>query len=151
MTRRPSDKRPVDLRKKVRPLGRLIVKPSPEASPPVSELESPKTKSTGGVSQAANGIAIAIAIAVRTRCENAPPQPMLLSLSCVVWCRWPLLLQFYFYSGIIILTLLASCFYHYTNLPCTVKRKAGIKIHYSLLDFFMRGKKLSTEKKKKDG
>jgi len=87
MTRRPSDKRPVDLRKKVRPLGRLIGKPSPEASPPVSELESPKTNTTGGVSQPPNGIAIAIAIAVKMRCENAPPQTMVLSLCCIVLCR----------------------------------------------------------------
>lgn len=43
MTRRPSDKRPVDLWKKERPLGGLMGKPSPEASPPVSELESPNT------------------------------------------------------------------------------------------------------------
>ena len=54
MTRRPSDKRPVDLRKKVRPLGRLIGKPRPEARPPVSELESPNTKITGGLLHPAN-------------------------------------------------------------------------------------------------
>ena len=47
MMRRPSDRRPVDLRKKVRPLGKLTGNPSPAASPPVSELESPKEKIMG--------------------------------------------------------------------------------------------------------
>ena len=44
---RPSDKRPVDLWKKERPFGRLMGKPSAAASPPVSELESPKLKIMG--------------------------------------------------------------------------------------------------------
>ncbi|CAK9174817.1 unnamed protein product [Ilex paraguariensis] len=47
ITRRPSESRPVDLPKKVRPLGRLTGKPSPATSPPVSELESPKLNITG--------------------------------------------------------------------------------------------------------
>ena len=47
MMRRPSERRPVDLRKKVRPLGKLTGKPSPATSPPVSELESPKENITG--------------------------------------------------------------------------------------------------------
>lgn len=46
--RRPSERRPVDLRKKDRPFGKLIWNPSPETSPPVSELESPKLKMIGG-------------------------------------------------------------------------------------------------------
>lgn len=48
MIRRPSDNLPVDLRKKDRPFGKLIGKPSPETSPPVSEFESPKLKMIGG-------------------------------------------------------------------------------------------------------
>lgn len=51
MRRRPSERRPVDLRKKARPLGNLIGKPSPATSPPVSELESPKLKMRGGFVQ----------------------------------------------------------------------------------------------------
>ena len=47
MMRRPSERRPVDLRKKVRPLGKLIRKPSPSMSPLVSKLESPKEKIIG--------------------------------------------------------------------------------------------------------
>ena len=47
MMRRPSERRPVDLRKKVQPLGKLTGKLSPPTSPPVSELESPKEKITG--------------------------------------------------------------------------------------------------------
>ena len=48
MRRRPSERRPVDLRKKVRPLGERTGNPSPATKPPVSELESPKLKMTGG-------------------------------------------------------------------------------------------------------
>uniref|UniRef100_A0A2P2NW22 Uncharacterized protein n=1 Tax=Rhizophora mucronata TaxID=61149 RepID=A0A2P2NW22_RHIMU len=51
MRRRPSDNLPVDLRKKERPLGRLTENPRPATSPPVSELESPKLKMTGGFLQ----------------------------------------------------------------------------------------------------
>uniref|UniRef100_A0A7C8ZGM1 Uncharacterized protein n=1 Tax=Opuntia streptacantha TaxID=393608 RepID=A0A7C8ZGM1_OPUST len=50
MTRRPSERRPVDLPKKERPLGGLTGNPSPAASPPVSAFESPKLKITGGSS-----------------------------------------------------------------------------------------------------
>jgi hypothetical protein len=49
ISRRPSESLPVDLRKKVRPLGQSTGKPSPATSPPVSELESPKLKITGGL------------------------------------------------------------------------------------------------------
>lgn len=47
MRRRPSERRPVDLRKKARPLGNLTGIPSPATIPPVSELESPKLNMTG--------------------------------------------------------------------------------------------------------
>ena len=47
MMRCSSERRPIDLRRKVRPLGKLTRKPSPTTSPPVSELESPKEKITG--------------------------------------------------------------------------------------------------------
>lgn len=50
ITRRPSDNRPVDLWKKVRPLGRFTGKPSPDTSPPVSEFESPNTNRTAALS-----------------------------------------------------------------------------------------------------
>jgi len=45
--RRPSQKRPVGRGKKARPSGRVRCHPRAAAMPPVSELESPKLKSTG--------------------------------------------------------------------------------------------------------
>ena len=47
MVRRPSQKRPVGRGKKARPSGRVRCHPLAAAMPPVSELESPKLKSTG--------------------------------------------------------------------------------------------------------
>ena len=47
MVRRPSQKRPVGRGKKARPSGRVRCHPRAAAMPPVSELESPKLKSTG--------------------------------------------------------------------------------------------------------
>lgn len=47
ITSRPSHNLPVDRPKNKRPFGGLTGKPRPAASPPVSELESPKLKMTG--------------------------------------------------------------------------------------------------------
>jgi len=47
MVRRPSQNRPVGRGKKARPSGRVRCHPLAAAMPPVSELESPKLKSTG--------------------------------------------------------------------------------------------------------
>lgn len=47
MARRPSQNRPVGRGKKARPSGRVRCHPLAAAMPPVSELESPKLKSTG--------------------------------------------------------------------------------------------------------
>jgi len=47
MVRRPSQNRPVGRGKKARPSGRVRCHPLATAMPPVSELESPKLKSTG--------------------------------------------------------------------------------------------------------
>lgn len=47
MTKRPSQKRPEGLRKKVWPLNGPAGKATPATRPPVSELESPKLKNAG--------------------------------------------------------------------------------------------------------
>lgn len=80
--RRPSDKRPVDLPKKVRPLGRSTGKPSPAKSPPVSELESPKLKITGGfLHWAATGLA-------RKQTQRPKNKNEEMKRSCEKWRRW---------------------------------------------------------------